>query len=81
LELWILWTVGETFWTRNEPSREAATYTAQHKQRKEKRIDTHASNEVQTQDPSACEGEDFPCLRPRDQLLRIHSLKHRWRHT
>jgi hypothetical protein len=81
LELRIFWTVGRAPWTGNEPSRKATTYTGQHKQRKEKRIDTHASNEVQTHDPSAWAGEGIPCIIPRNQLLRISALKYRRRHT
>jgi hypothetical protein len=65
------YTFGRTPWMGDQPSRKAATYTGQHKHRRNAQRDIRVSSGVRTHDPCVWAGEDISCLRLRGHCTRL----------
>jgi hypothetical protein len=69
LLLCFIYLVCRTPWTGDQPCRKAATYTRQHKYRRNAK-NIHTSSGIRTHDPSVSEGEFILFLRPRGHCNR-----------
>jgi hypothetical protein len=77
----ILYTVGRTPWTGDQPVGKAATYAQDNTNTDSTHTNIHALSEIRTHDPSVQAGEDGLCLRPRGHWDRRNLTNRLYNYT